>query len=171
MDHSVAVKQLEEQFAKMSDYHSDCKRKTTGCRIVYPAEHAQGLFRIVGSAVNGPAKGHVCTNEVGNCGCMHAEMQAIMGARNYAILVKRSFDDCSLLSDYSPCTNCANIITLNNMYLGLYYVSVRTVIYRIHTDHDPRGNNILRNSGVKVLQLAVVQRAPEASLDHISAWK
>ena len=107
-----------------------CKRKVVNCTII---NHI-GQFT---NTKNGPTQGHQCSNEVGNCGCAHAEPRAIIAA-----LKSEWYVDCILVCDYSPCSNCANIIIDSGI--------VTKVGYNILTEHDKRGVKLLKNSGIKV---------------------
>jgi deoxycytidylate deaminase len=81
---------------------------------------------------NGSGQVH-CTNERGNCGCVHAEVRAVLAAT-------RRHEDILLLQNYSPCTNCANLIVESQVVLGVYWL--------IDTDHDMRGIDILHRGNV-----------------------
>jgi deoxycytidylate deaminase len=111
-----------------------CLRKGVGCAIIRLTEHWIDTLTVT---FNGPSrKGAVCTNEVGNCGCSHAEPRAIQ------TLLGRYGEGCSnhywMLCTYSPCTTCANIIIDSGLF------SEGGVIYHYLTNHDVRGDEFLR---------------------------
>jgi deoxycytidylate deaminase len=86
----------------------------------------------------------LCTNEIGNCGCAHAEPKVVI---DLAITGAMMGGDprFALMCTYSPCTNCANII--------LSLPSIVQVLYRTETRHDMRGLTILMNAGITVRQI------------------
>ena len=112
-----------------------CKRKAVGCQMYHLFEGKVITKSVV--HVNGSVTGE-CTNEVGNCGCCHAEPRAILEA-----VQKTYYKFNSLLCLYSPCTTCANLIVMSKV--------VRLVMYDIPTEHDMRGLHILEAGGVEVI--------------------
>jgi len=111
---------------------TNCKRKGVGCRLINLSSDGMVSHYM---AFNGPSlEKFVCTNEVGNCGCMHSEPKAIMEG------LKKGFKEKEfiMLCTYSPCTNCANIIINSGIVKG--------IIYTILTEHDKRGDALLRGS-------------------------
>lgn len=125
-----------------------CKRKGVGVSLVRlgTTNHSPHLIL---RGKNGPSsKGHECSNVVGNCGCSHAEPRAIL---NY--LRKRGEPKLKpgliLLSTYSPCTNCANIINDSGI--------IRAVIYDIRTEHDTRGIDLLFTHDIIVSQVSYLE--------------
>lgn len=118
---------------KRAEENQKCKRKAVGCAI--QIQDGNNCVITIFSA-NGPAKGHNCSNVVGNCGCAHAEPRAIMAA------LRQRWDACTLICKYSPCTNCANIIVDSQI--------VKKVVWEIDTGHDMRGIEILRNSKIEL---------------------
>lgn len=107
---------------------TECKRKLVVC-VVYA--HNDELFH----TYNGPNSADIeCTNEVGNCGCCHAEARAVVDALRLRI------QHAHLLCSYSPCTYCANLIVKSGLFKS-------TMFLRLN-DTDPRGVDILRASGI-----------------------
>lgn len=98
-----------------------------------------GRNPIISAALERAPKRLVCTNEVGNCGCVHAEQKAVVQLLKCMVIEDRFM----LCSTYSPCTNCANLITL--------VPQIKIVLYAIPTEHDLRGIQILQDAGIKVL--------------------
>lgn len=128
-----------DEFAKSK---TKCKRKGVGVGIV-PFDGNLLDFERLRVYSNGPHfdNPEYCSNQVGNCGCVHAEMRAILG------LVNSRMGTCFMVSTYAPCTNCANLIATAEMLIPV-------VIYRYPTPHDPRGLQILRRVGIVVEQMS-----------------
>lgn len=105
---------------------TQCKRKLVQASFIwfYPS----GDVYERASATNGPVRGSICSNEVGNCGCMHAEIRLLLQNPNLHGL---------MVCQYSPCTQCANAIVESNRVTG--------VIFQIYTEHDLRGLDRLGN--------------------------
>lgn len=112
-----------------------CKRKTVVVMMV-PIYRNDLLWSQARTFKNGPLQRYDCTNEVGNCGCLHAETIAI-------------FEVCApwsglweMFSLYAPCTRCAHEIILSKHIVRVHY--------HFETPHDQRGLQLLKNSGVGV---------------------
>ncbi len=125
-----SILQTMDSAQKYAASRVTCKRKAVGCAAV----------RIVGGFLdktrytyNGPSISRsVCTNIVGNCGCSHAEPRMVMKLLHDGYAGGKKF---VLLCEYSPCTNCANIILDSNLFHG--------IIYHKLTEHDVRGRDYL----------------------------
>ena len=102
------------------------------------------------SAHNGPSRpNNQCTNEKGNCGCSHAEPRAISRLlRHHPRLLTRR-GGFFMVTSFSPCTTCANII-IDSFPLGV----CRAVIFRDLTLHDTRGSQFLNDAGIRCGNLA-----------------
>lgn len=136
---SPAVKAaVLEVFNRLVQPRTDlrCKRKSVGCAIIGWAGSLLAL------EFNGPTTDVQCTNEVGNCGCAHAEPKAILKLSIEA----SALTNCTLVSTYSPCTTCANLIILSQR--------ISTVVYDILTEHDKRGVGLLQAAGISVIRKA-----------------
>jgi len=87
-----------------------CKRKACGCTImeINLREEAIQYFTMV----NGPSGlENKCSGIKGACGCSHAEPRAIMlYLKTRRPKVKEPYIKTLLLSTFSACVNCANII-------------------------------------------------------------
>jgi len=128
-------KWLSEQ-TTLAEKHTDCKRKGVAAILVDPiASKRGGITKTV--AFNGPSDGMECSNEVGNCGCVHAETRVLIGALKQYLSKKVHY----LLIHYSPCTRCAQEIVLSGI--------VSKVFYKVITEHDKRGLEILNNAGIE----------------------
>lgn len=113
-----------------------CRRKAVGVASIY-VETILTKDRILWNRLasvfcNGSGQTH-CTNERGNCGCVHAEVRAVLWAM-------RDGRDIVLLQNYSPCSNCANLIVESQAVLGVYW--------KIDTEHDMRGIEILHRANI-----------------------
>lgn len=91
-----------------AEKHQVCKRKAVGCSILEVNFEDQLISHF--TAINGPSgPKNKCTGIKGACGCSHAEPRAIMN-----FLKKHSANGhrgkTILLTTYSSCVNCANII-------------------------------------------------------------
>lgn len=90
---------------------SCCKRHT--CGVVIFDHRCRNVLSI---GYNGPASGlpnNSCTNEVGNCGCVHAEINAL--------LKLRSNEPAILYTTVAPCWNCARAIINADTIIGMLY--------------------------------------------------
>lgn len=135
---------LIDELKKIQNFalkNQTCKRKAVGCSIVRlsigwqkaPTEETLIMTH------NGPSvPNNQCTNEVGNCGCSHAEPRAILKS-----LKKDYGKHLTMVCTYSPCTNCANIIIDSGI--------IDLVVYKVLTQHDIRGQTFLLQSEVKIL--------------------
>lgn len=139
----------------------ECKRKAVGCGIVCintsicPADPS-AVVEVL-RTTNGPTPGHVCTGEVGNCGCAHAEPLAILTLMN---LLNRQ-DKFVLCCNYSPCTRCSHVIIASDQVAGL----VSGVVYKRLTTHDVRGRDLLIKAGLTVLSLDPAEQ-PHTCIDN-----
>jgi len=125
---------LFDQIAEYADIKQICKRKSVGCCAI--AFNSNGEPFLIGLTVNGPVRDFECSNEVGNCGCSHAEPRLIIYLLQEDIKKKIENEPIFLMCTYSPCTNCANIIIESGLFLGVFY--------DILTEHDKRGEERLR---------------------------
>jgi len=132
---------IKQEFGILAEYAEGkrtCKRKAVGCSIIEIHTRLPGVNRIVLSH-NGPSGfENECSGVVGNCGCSHAEPRAVF---KYLNKLKKDYGDCLwsiMICNYSPCTNCANIIVDSGI--------ITAVVYKILTEHDIRGVEILKRS-------------------------
>lgn len=133
-----------------------CKRKLTWCSAfaVYPQTDAVSQrIEFIYECCNGTIlSDQFCSDEIGNCGCMHAEQKLLI------TLLSNGYDWCRatklmypgdmikrfiFVSKYSLCSNCANIIIESGI--------VRMVVYNILTEHDKRGVEILVAGEIEVV--------------------
>lgn len=127
----------------LGNENQECLRKGVGCML---ATREGDGFTMRFLAQNGPVNGAKCSNEVGNCGCMHAEIRVVV-----EMLLQYWGDEteCSInafnwamICTYSPCTQCANFIVE-------FAPWIKTVYFEILTDHDVRGRNRLQDAGIR----------------------
>lgn len=96
----ISREELFLKFAELVATRSVCKRQQNGAVIV-----SSDFLSIYGWGYNGPPKGashDECTNEKGNCGCVHAELNALLKAQTTRGAI--------LFCTTSPCMNCAKAI-------------------------------------------------------------
>lgn len=92
----------------LAEKNQVCRRKAVGCAILEIDLEYELIIHT--TAINGPSGlNNECSNIVGACGCAHAEPRAIM---KYLKQSKRNGQrgKTILLSTFSACINCANII-------------------------------------------------------------
>jgi deoxycytidylate deaminase len=79
---------------------STCKRDGVGC-VIIPTDFS----RVHSIGYNGPPAGQdndSCRNEQGNCGCIHAEANAVIKLGNVS--------DAMIITTRAPCEACAGLI-------------------------------------------------------------
>lgn len=111
---------------------STCKRSQLGC-IIVPPDYSQ----ILSIGYNGQPRG--LNNEgcqfmhPGNCGCVHAEMNALLKCV--------SSEPCIMFCSESPCVLCAGMI--------INYSKITAVIFKkLYRNQD--GLKLLRKAGIGV---------------------
>lgn len=124
--------------ALMWSTRSVCKRRGggpgNGAVITTP-----DLTQVLSIGYNGPARGvphDHCTNEVGNCLCLHAEENAIIRLRS-------SEAHPSLFTTSSPCVLCAQRIIQRDIEKVFYLNEYRS----------SDGLDLLRGQGVQVMRV------------------
>lgn len=115
------------------------------------------------SRVNGPVReSFECSNELGNCGCGHAEVSAIL---DLVRSVHHPVFQYIMLCSYSPCISCSNAIIMSEV--------ITAVIYDKLTEHDIRGEERLRQV-IKVLTVRKIEEIAAGShrgeLSFIKRW-
>jgi len=92
---------------------SVCKRKQVAA-IVFPTD----CSRIYAIGYNGPPRGFpndTCSNEEGNCGCVHAEANAIAKFNSETAKPSIMYVTCR------PCVHCAGLILNCDKIVGLIW--------------------------------------------------
>lgn len=132
---------------------STCKRAGVAALVVdrdFRAIHAMGY--------NGPARGEddLCRNEAGNCGCVHAEANALIKLRTFE-------SDLILVSTTAPCEMCARLIVNSKViYKVAYLQSYRSVL----------GLDVLRRAKIELQEIKSVDHKGEArSVCHLLDWE
>jgi dCMP deaminase len=127
-----------EMFMRMAEVvaqRATCPRKAVGVIIT-----DNDMRNVVAIGYNGQPRGfpHECrSDEPGNCGCTHAEVNALIKAP-YGTGLQRMF-----CSSYHPCEACARLIINSD---------VAMVYYREHY-RSTAGLDILLRGGVKLIHL------------------
>jgi len=140
-----------------------CKRRFVRATILCP--NTNGITKIF-SEVNGPIyNSFECSNELGSCGCEHAE-QKVIRELLMSISTWPPVFQYILLSSYSPCTQCANAIIGSKM--------INTVIYDRVYETDTRGLEMLSKAmptlSVKTIEdIAAGQHRGE--LTFVKRWR
>lgn len=135
MSRSTHKLRIFKDFLENLSELSTCKRAQVGC-IVYPSDFSQ----VYAIGYNGPPRGEKndsCSGVQGDCGCVHAEANA---------LLKLSTEDrdCKLLCSVSPCIHCAGLIVNSKRITNVIFLSK----YR-----NDRGEARLRNAGIQVINI------------------
>lgn len=112
---------------------SECDRLQVGCVIT--SEDGRYVY---GVGYNGGAAGiaHKCTSEPGNCGCLHAEINAVINCKEPRSTPKIVY--CT----HNPCAMCSKAIV--NMG-GV----IRVIFERQY--RDVSGIDILVQSGIQIM--------------------
>lgn len=138
MDIMKAMTNFRAEATRILERHQampdlSCKRKVSTCTVFNVQD--DGLSEIAWT-MNGPANGRVCSGARGDCGCIHAEQKmASMMFRNPSWF---DMHELVLMTPWSPCTHCANLIVTFDVFSGIFYDQP--------TMHDTRGVEILKNS-------------------------
>lgn len=125
-----------------------CKRKLTWATVMILDGSSQ-RFTTLRRNNGGLLSEEFCTNEVGACGCAHAEVSAILAtlqSHSYSELQQRHV---AMVTLYSPCSNCAHAI----ISCGF----INSVVYNILTEHDKRGVALLQAAKLKVVTLEQIK--------------
>jgi len=117
------------EMGKLLSRLSTCKRDKVSA-IVFPCD-CTAIYSI---GYNGPAQGLLndsCTDEEGQCGCVHAEANAIIKLGNQT-------KPCVLYSTRMPCRTCAGLI--------LNCSQIKAVIYAANY-RNLFGYNLIKKAG------------------------
>lgn len=110
---------------------STCKRTAVGC-IILP----QDFTAVFAIGYNGQAAGisnSACTNKKGDCGCVHAEANAIIKMREPPHHFSRGH---LLLSTVAPCYRCASLIINSQWISDVIYDKPYRNERGVHLLHD-----------------------------------
>lgn len=123
-------------FAMSLSKLSTCKRLQVGCVIL-----SEGFSQVFSIGYNGVPSGvdnDSCREEKGNCGCIHAEANAL-------VKLKTTQTGLWLLSTTCPCEHCAGLIVNSK--------SIDVVLY-INTYRIEKGLNLLRDCGITTVAIS-----------------
>lgn len=115
---------------------STCKRMSVGCVITSP-----DFSQVYGIGYNGNAKGlnNGCDrDEPGNCGCLHAEENALLKVGVPSYVEKVAF------VTHQPCEYCAKRFINKQGFIKIYY----RLPYR-----KVEGLELLKRAGIEVEQI------------------
>lgn len=119
---------------------STCDRKSVGCVVV-----SEDFQRVYGIGYNGNYKGghNGCdTVEPGNCGCLHAEDNALLKISERPEVPKTMF------VTMSPCKTCAKRIINKGGFKRVYFLES----YR-----DISGIELLHEEGIDVIKVDYIE--------------
>jgi len=126
----------EEAFMRMAEtcaLRSTCKRLSVGVIITDSKMRNILSMGYNGNYVGGP---NTCdSNEVGNCGCIHSEVNSLIKCNNSENMV--------MFTSESPCLSCSKLI-INSNIKKVYYRNE----YRLK-----EGIDLLRKMGVEVINI------------------
>lgn len=139
----------------VNNRHRKCKRKAVACSIINPIMGGKETLVVT---MNGPLGRHECTNEVGACGCAHAEPEALL---KIAPLMSHPPYSLILCCTHLPCVPCANVIIQSRL--------IGTVVFMYEAPHWNAAKLLLANNHIKVINLPLVGAQFE-TWEHISVW-
>lgn len=122
------------QFTKSLAKLSNCQRLQVGCIII-----TLDLSEVLAIGYNGPASGvpnDSCRLKRGNCGCIHAEANAL-------IKLKARANGLTLITTVCPCEHCAGLIVNSRRIDRIVYGD---------TYRDSMGLDLLINMKIEVVR-------------------
>lgn len=125
------------EFASQLSALSTCRRDRVGC-VVTSSE----CDRVLGIGYNGQPRGLPnagCRDVEGHCGCVHAELNALLKAQSPGVLV----------TTRAPCETCAGAIVNSGLVIGVLFGQ----LYR-----DTAGLMVLNAAGVALLPWRALPR-------------
>lgn len=132
----ITFKQIYMRLAFDLASRSTCERLNVGAVVV-----SDDYSRVYGIGYNGNAAGlpNCCeTKEPGNCGCLHAEDNALLKTNGGAEVPK------ILFVTHQPCAYCAKRVVNKGGFIKVFYCHP----YRLE-----RGLEILKESGIETEQI------------------
>ena len=131
------LQEIYLRFARSLAKRSTCERLKVGCVITTP-----DFEQVLAIGYNGNAKGfaNCCDRpeQKGNCGCIHAEPNAL-------IKVAQKRRDKVAFVTAAPCINCAKLM-INSGFSAVYYIDSYTYV---------EGLEALKQAGMFVEQLKI----------------
>ena len=105
----VILKAFKE-VKKLAQKQVTCKRKSCGC-VILEIDLKQQLIQHYTDVNGASGPKNKCSNIKGACGCSHSEPRAIMKyLKRRRLKIKSAHIKTILLTTFSSCVNCANII-------------------------------------------------------------
>jgi len=132
--HRPSRESLHMKTALMWANRSLCKRLRVGAVIT-----SGDMKRILSIGYNGPAKGlshDSCSGIQGNCGCLHAEENAILALRSFE-------NEMIMFTTVFPCKMCAQRIVQAGICKVIFLSEYR----------NGDGGDVLRNCGVETVAM------------------
>ncbi|MBF0359747.1 MAG: hypothetical protein HQK49_01995 [Oligoflexia bacterium] len=132
----ISFEEIYMQLAFNLAKRSTCKRLNVGAVVV-----SDDYSRVYGIGYNGNAKGMANTcdsDEPGNCGCLHAEDNALLKTNGGAEVPKIMF------ITHAPCVYCAKRIINKGGIKRVFYAE---------TYRSERGLEILNGAGIETIQI------------------
>ena len=131
-----------------ADENQICKRKGVGAAILEIDLNEDTILTL--TAINGPSgSNNECSNIIGACGCSHAEPRVIMDYLKHLTLRAEAVNlmpkkkvKTILLSTYSACVNCANIIIDSGIIDAVAY----EILASYWNEHPRNANKIIESS-------------------------
>lgn len=118
---------------------STCERKQVGCVITtLDYEHVCGI----GYNGNAPGEKNCCDrpHEPGNCGCEHAESNALLKVSSDNSIPK------ILFTTWSPCRSCAKKILIKKGICKIFY---------LRDYNDKSGLELLNSHGIETVKISI----------------
>lgn len=134
MYNRISTQEMYMRMAEIVATRSTCKRLKVGSVITDPT-----MLSILSIGYNGNYSGgpNVCdSDEIGNCGCIHSEVNALIKADNK---IKNKI----LFVTNLPCKSCAKLI-INSGFFTVYYRND----YRLK-----EGKELLEKVKIKVVKI------------------
>jgi len=118
--------------------HKTCKRKAVGCVILEINLREDSIQHF--TAINGASGSkNKCSGIKGACGCSHAEPRAIMRyLKQRKSKVKTRYIKTILLTTFSSCVNCSNIIIDSGVIDAISYEYLAS-----HWTIEPRNAKVM----------------------------
>lgn len=135
MDIRPSIEEIYMMFAIILSFRSTCKRSKTAAIIT-----SRDLRRIYSVGYNGsPHKfPHNCTGLPGRCGCIHAELNALLKVQVYD-------PEKIMFTIMSPCPTCAKYI-IQSGFSKIYYLKQ----YR-----KKQGLKLLNQAGIQTEKITI----------------
>lgn len=119
---------------------SDCKRMRVGCLITTPGNE------IIVATCNWHPMAFGCNGgDNGACGCIHAEVTALLRLLRHDCENWRIWTHLNLWCTHSPCVTCAQQILLPG-------INFKSLNY-LHDYRDMTGVHILTQAGINVVKI------------------